>query len=457
MTRRLQGAVLLLLALGISSTRAHSQEPESTPPIAFWKTFGDTTLERLVGEVVKSNHDVVAAEARLRGARAARTQTALDFAPTVYATASYTPQRFASASFPGSVGGAGATAFPDQTVWDAGLQLSWELDLFGRIRKSTQGRNALVGAAEEDVRDLQVLLASELAVNYFELRGAQDRLRVARRSAENQQHTLDVTVQRLDAGRGNEFDSERARTQLNSTLAAIPALEASVSAVEHRIAVLVGHEVAGLGQEGVGDDHPALPALPDSIVVPNPDVAVRRRPDVRSAERQLAAGNAFVGAAKAEYLPRITVSGAAGYVGVSLDALSNSNTPRYAIGPVIALPLNLGRVKAGVDQARAQQAEADANYRKTALQAREELATSVVSYTKARQSLDYLEAAAKASERAAALARLRFDEGASDLLQVLDAERTMLAAQDRLVAGRTAAATGLVAVYRSVGGASLSW
>jgi len=450
MTRRLQGAVLLLLALGISSTRAHGQEPESTPPIAFWKTFGDTTLERLVGEVVKSNHDVVAAEARLRGARAARTQTALDFAPTVYATASYTRQRFASASFPGTVGG--AAAFPDQTVWDAGLQLSWELDLFGRIRKSTQGRNALVGAAEEDIRDLQVVLASELAVNYFELRGEQDRLRVARRSAENQQHTLDVTVQRLEAGRGNEFDSERARTQLNSTLAAIPALEASVSAVEHRIAVLVGHELAGLGQEGA-----ALPALPDSIVVPNPDVAVRRRPDVRSAERQLAAGNAFVGAAKAEYLPRITVGGAAGYVGASLDALSNSNTPRYAIGPVISLPLNLGRVKAGVDQARAQEAEADANYRKTALQAREEIATSVVAYTKARQSLDYLEAAAKASERSAALARLRFDEGASDLLQVLDAERTMLAAQDRLAAGRTAATTGLVAVYRAVGGASLSW
>ncbi|HUC40116.1 MAG TPA: TolC family protein [Gemmatimonadales bacterium] len=449
--RRLLGsAILLLLALGITSTRAYGQQTESAPPITFWQTFGDTTLERLVGEVVKSNHDVIAAEARLRGARAARTQTALDFAPTVYATASYTRQRFASASFPGSVGGAGPAAFPDQTVWDAGLQLSWELDLFGRIRKSTQGRNALVGAAQEDVRDLQVLLASELAVNYFELRGEQDRLRVARRSAENQQHTLDVTLQRLEAGRGNEFDSERARTQLNSTLAAIPALEASVSAVEHRIAVLVGHEVTGLDQQG--DDPPTLPALPDSIVVPSPDVAVRRRPDVRSAERQLAAGNAFVGAAKAEYLPRITVGGAAGYVGASFDALSNSNTPRYAIGPVISLPLNIGRVKAGVDQARAQEAEADANYRKTELQAREEIATSVVAYTKARQSLDYLEAAAKASERAAALARLRFDEGASDLLQVLDAERTMLAVQDRLAAGRTAATNGLVTLYRALGG-----
>ena len=446
--RTLQGAVLLLFALGITSTRAHGQEPGSTPPIAFWKTLGDTTLERLVGEVVKSNHDVVAAEARLSGARAARTQTALDFAPTVYATASYTRQRFASASFPGSFGG--TTAFPDQTVWDAGLQLSWELDFFGRIRKSTQGKNALVGAAEEDVRDVQVLLASELAINYFELRGEQDRLRVARKSAENQQHTLDVTVQRLDAGRGNEFDSERARTQLNSTLAAIPALEAAVSAVEHRIAVLVGHEVPGL--DPAGDDHPALSALPDSIVVPNPDIAVRRRPDVRSAERQLAAGNAFVGAAKAEYLPRITVGGAAGYVGTSFDALSNSNTPRYAIGPVVSLPLNVGRVKAGVDQARAQEAEADANYRKTELQAREEIATAVVAYRKARQSLDYLEAAAKASERAAALARLRFDEGASDLLQVLDAERTMLAAQDRLAAGRTAATNGLATLYRALGG-----
>src|SRR6266550_8919656 len=137
------GALLALLIIG-ATTQARAQEP-------FWKRLGDTTLERLVGEVVKSNHDVLAARARLRGARAARTQTALDFAPTVYATASYTRQRFASASFPGTVGG--AAAFPDQTVWDAGLQLSWELDLFGRIRKSTQGRNALVGAAEEDVRD----------------------------------------------------------------------------------------------------------------------------------------------------------------------------------------------------------------------------------------------------------------------------------------------------------------
>ena len=439
------GAFLALLIVG-GAAQARGQEV--TPPVAFWKTLGDTTLERLVGEVVKSNHDVVAARARLRGARASRTQAALDFAPTVTASASYTRQRIVSSAFSG---GSAPLAFPDQNVWDAGLQLSWELDVFGRIRKTTQGRGALIAAAENDVQDLQVLLASELAIAYFDLRGAQDRLQVARRNAENQQHTLDVTLQRLEAGRGNEFDSERARAQLNSTLAAIPQLEGAMAAVEHRIAVLVGQAATGLAQDST--ERPVLPTLPDSIVVPNPAAVVRLRPDVRSAERQVSAGEAFVGAAKAAYLPQISIGGAAGYVGNSFDALGNSNTPRYAIGPVISWPaLNLGRVKAGVDLARAQEAEAEAYYRKTQLQASEEIATTVVAYNKSRRSLDFLEAAARASERAAGLARLRFDEGATDFLQVLDAERTMLEAQDRLATGRTAATTGLVALYRALGG-----
>src|SRR5438876_606934 len=293
MRRKLGGGALLVLLIIGGAVQARGQESELTPSAAFWKTLGDTTLVRRVGEVVKSKSDVVAARARLRGARASRLQAALDFAPTVTATASYTRQRFASASFPGSFG----TAFPDQSVWDAGLQLSWELDVFGRIRKTTQGRGALSAAAEEDVQALQVQ---------------------------------------------------------------------------------------------------------------NPETVVRLRPDVRSAERQLAAGNAFVGAAKAAYLPRIALGGGVGYVGTSFEALGNSNTPRYAIGPVISWPaLNLGRVKAGVDLARAQEAEAQAYYRKTQPQAAEEIATSVVTSNEARRRLEDLEAAARARERAAALARLR--------------------------------------------------
>ncbi len=445
---RVGATTLLALLLVGGAAQARGQDRELAPPVAFWRTLGDTTLVRLVDEGVKSNHDLVAGRARLRGSRASRVQAALDFAPAVTATASYTRQRLASASFPGGFG----TAFPDQNVWDAGLQLSWELDVFGRIRKTTQGRGALIAAAEEDVQDLQVLLASELASAYFDLRGAQDRLQVARRNAENQQHTLDVTLQRLEAGRGNEFDSERARAQLNSTLAGIPELEASIAALQHRITVLLGGPASGLEQ--ASEEPAALPALPDSVVVPNADVVVRLRPDVRSAERQLSATTAFVGAAKAAYLPRISIGGGAGYVGSSFDALGNSNKPRYAIGPVISWPaLDLGRVKAGVDVARAQEAEADAYFRKAQLQASQDIATAIVTYNKARRSLDYLDAAARASERAAGLARLRFDEGATDFLQVLDAERTMLEAQDRLAAGRTAATRGLAQVYRALGGA----
>jgi multidrug efflux system outer membrane protein len=426
-----------------SRSRVASSE---RPPVVFWETFGDATLQQLLDEAVRSNQDVWMARARLRGARAARLDAALDFAPTVTANASYTRQRLASAAFPGAGG-----VFPEQNVWDAGLQLAWELDVFGRLRRSAQGRGALVAAAEEDIRDVQVLLAAELAAAYFELRGAQDRLAVAERNAQNQRSTLEVTLQRLEAGRGNEFDSERARAQLSSTLAGIPALETAIAAAQHRIGVLVGQPPTALERELAAGA--PLPALPENVMVSNPDSTVRLRPDVRSAERQVSAGTAFVGAAQAAYLPQVMLGGAFGYASNTFGSLGNVGKPRYAIGPVVSWPaLNLGRVKAGVDAARAREAEATARYHQTRLRALQEVETSLVMYHKARHSVQHLEAAAAASERAASLARLRFAEGATDFLQVLDAERTTLDAQDRLAVGRTAATTGLVAVYRALGG-----
>jgi NodT family efflux transporter outer membrane factor (OMF) lipoprotein len=428
-----------------SERRTPTVRPE-TPPVAFWETLGDATLQRLIDEAARSNQDVWTARARLRGARAARFAAVLDFAPTVTATASYTRQRLSSAAFPGAPG-----AFPEQDLWDSGLQLSWELDVFGRLRRTAQGQGALVAAAEEDVRDVQVLLAAELAGAYFDLRGAQERLAVATRNAENQRHTLEVTLQRLEAGRGNAFDSERAQAQLSSTLAGIPTLEAAIAAAQHRISVLVARPPAALAQELAAGA--PLPALPETVTVSSLDSTVRLRPDVRSAERQVAAGTAFVGAAQAAYLPQVTLGGAFGYASNTFEALGNVGRPRYAIGPVVSWPaLNLGRVKAGVDAARAREAEATARYHQTRLRAVAEVETSLVTYHKARQSLQHLEAAAAASERAASLARLRFAEGATDFLQVLDAERTTLDAQDRLAAGRTAATTGLVLVYRALGG-----
>ncbi|HVE79850.1 MAG TPA: TolC family protein [Gemmatimonadaceae bacterium] len=412
----------------------------------FWRSLGDTTLQRLLAQALGANHDVEVARARASGARAARLGAALELTPSVTAGGGWSRQRIASSTFPGAVG-----AFPDQEFWDAGLRASWEVDVFGRLRRSLRGQGELASAADEDRRDVQVLVAAQVASAYFDLRGAQDRLAVARRNAENQRGTLEVTKQRLEAGRGTALDSERAQAQLSATLAVIPTLEARIAAAQYRIGVLSGRppaEVAGELSHGA-----TVVALPEAPVISRPDSVALRRPDVRSAERRMAASSAFVGAAKADYLPRFALGATAGYTGATFDSFGNTGTRRYTFGPVVSWPaLDIGRVRAGVDAARASEAEAKARYEQTVLRSTEELETSLVAYRKALERLKHLEDAAAASERAAELARLRYVEGASDFLQVLDAERTLLERQDAFSAGRTEAAAGLVAVYRALGG-----
>ncbi|HET6795860.1 MAG TPA: efflux transporter outer membrane subunit [Gemmatimonadales bacterium] len=422
--------------------------PSDTAQLVAWPDLGDTTLTRLINQLARSNLDVRAAEARVRGARAARTEAALDFAPTVTFAGGYTRQRLSSATFPIGVG-----TFPDQSIWDGGFDASWELDLFGRVRHNVQAQGAFISVTQEDLRDIQISLTAELARAYFDLRGAQEQLAVATSNAENQRRTFNLTRERLEAGRGTAFDTERAQAQLSSTLASIPSLEARVRQAQYQIGVLVGRSPARVATEL---ERPApLPDFPDLANVATPDSVVRRRPDVAAAERQLAVERALVGAAKADYLPRITVDGTAGYSAGEFNALGDRGTFRYAVGPVISWPaLNLGRIKARVDQSHARESEARAQYDLTVLRALQDVESSLVRYRTARGRLDRLRDAADASERAAGLARLRFTGGVSDFLQVLDAERTQLEAQDQLAQARTDAATAYAALYKALGG---SW
>ncbi len=443
-TRALAAAAALVAA----PAAAQDARPAERSPAAFWEALGGTTLPRLIDRTLQRNHDVRAADARVRGARAERLGAALDLAPAVTATGGFTRQRLATRTIPGAAG-----SLPDQNLWDAGLRLSWEVDVFGRTRGNLRGQAELVDAAAEDRRDVQVLLAAEVADAYFALRGAQHRLAVARRNAENQRGTLDVTVQRLEGGSGTALDTERARAQLSATLAEIPALEAEIDQARSRIGVLAARDASAVAPALEADAPPI--ALPEAPTVESIEAVVRRRPDVRSAERQVAARAAFVGAAKADYLPRLSIGGGAGYTSSDVESLGNTGTPRYAFGPVVTWPaLDFGRVKAGVDAARAGEAEARARHEQATLRARAEIESSLVAYRKARERVQHLDDAARASERAAELARLRYTEGASDFLQVLDAERTLLAAQDRQALGRTQAIAALVAVHRALGG---SW
>ncbi len=412
----------------------------------YWEQLGDTTLSRLVGEVLRGNLDVRSARARVSAARSDRIRSVLDLTPSATLAAGYSRQRLSSASFPGSFG-----AFPDQNVWDAGVNASWDLDVFGGIRHTVQARGALADVAQEDLRDVQVSLTAEVARAYFELRGAQEQLLVARRNAENQRSTFDLTKERLDAGRGSAFDTERAQAQLSSTLASIPAREAQVAAAQYRIGTLVGRSPTEVAREL--EQSGQLPLLPAITSIGTPDAVVRHRPDVASAERFAAAQGALVGAAKASYLPRLSIGGTAGYAAPEFSTVGNRSTLRYAVGPVITWPgLNLGRVKAEVDAAQAREEAARAQYGRVVLTAMEDMETSLARYRAARLQVERLQEASAASERAAELARLRFREGITDFLQVLDAERTELEAQDRLAQGRIDAATAYAALYRAVGG-----
>ena len=415
-------------------------------PADYWEQLRDTTLTRLIHEVARANFDVQAAGARVHAASSDQTRSALDLTPTATISAGYARQRLAATSFPGTSG-----AFPDQTVWSTSVDASWDLDLFGQIRHTVQARGALVDVADAERRDMQVTLEAQLASAYFILRGAQEQLQVARQNAENQKETLALTERRADAGRGSAFDTDRAQAQLSSTLATIPAREAQVSAAAYRIGTLVGRSPTAVAREL--EEAAPLPALPDVTRIADPESVVQGRPDVAAAERQAAAEGAFVGAARANYLPGVSIGGSAGYLAPQFHTVGDNGTYRYAIGAAITWAgLNIGRVKAEVDAAQAREQAARAQYSQSVLTAVADVETSVSRYRAAREQVVRLLEASTASSRAAELARLRYREGGSDLLAVLDAQRTELIAQDQLAQARTDAATAYAALYRALGG-----
>jgi multidrug efflux system outer membrane protein len=420
-----------------------SAELASAP---FWTGFGDSTLTSLVQEAQRANMDVRIAESRLTGARAARRLAALDLVPTITGTGSTSRLQTSLAQTPGLT-----SQLPSQQLWDVGFDASWEVDFFGRVGRNVKAQGALAESSQYGLEDVQVSVAAEVARTYFDLRGAQRQLAVAQRNAANQQKIVRLTEDRLAAGSGTAFDTERAKSVLYLTLASTPGLEAQIALDRNRLAVLLGRAPDALPRTLL--DSGALPRLPDTLYVGSPDQLVRRRPDVLRAERQLAARSLFVGSARADYLPRVTLAARAGYVANSVDSLFKRGTSRLLVGPVVTFPLfDVGRVRQRVEVAQAGQEEAQASYNATVLQALEESETSLVAYDRAHARVAILESAVRSSARAADLAQQRFEAGLTDFLQVLDAERTLLDAENQLAQGHTAAATALVAVYKAVGG-----
>jgi multidrug efflux pump len=422
-----------------------AQEGVSTNGVetAWWRGFQDDTLNQLVEQALARNHDVRVATARLREARALLSETEFDRYPTVTSQASVTRERVSEAL---------ATARDrDIDLFDAGFDATWEVDLFGRVRRSIEAGSAEVGAAEADRRDVVVSLLAEVARNYFELRGTQHRLAVARRNAENQRETLALTVALLEGGRGTELDTSRAEAQLTSTLASIPPLEAAVKRALHRLGVLIGRQPTALESE-LSAPVP-LPALPGLVALGRPEDLLRRRPDIRLTERNLAAATARVGVATADLFPRVTFAGSVALQATSFSGLGSSGSEAFAVGPrIFWAAFDLGRVRARIRAADARTEAALAQYEQRVLLALEETENALTDFSRQRARRDSLRASAQASEKAQNLARLRYQFGVTDFLTVLDAERTLLEAQDRLADSETGTATALVAVYKALGG-----
>jgi multidrug efflux system outer membrane protein len=428
----------------VATPRVYVSATVATAP--FWTELGDTTLTMLVREGQRANMDVRVAQSRVTSARATRRLAALDLVPTLTGTGSTSRMQTSLAQTPGLT-----SQLPTQQLWDVGFDASWELDFFGRVGRNVKAQGALAESSEHALEDVQVIVAAEVARTYFELRGAQRQLAVSQRNAANQRKIVKLTEDRLAAGRGTAFDTERAKSVLYLTLATTPVLESQIALDRNRLAVLLGRTPGALPAALL--DSGALPRLPDTVYVGSPDQIVRRRPDVLQAERQLAARALFVGAARAEYLPKVTFGARAGYLSNSVDSLFKRGNSRLLIGPVMTFPLfDVGRVRQRVEVAQAGQEEAQATYNATVLRALEESDGSLVTYDRAHARLAILESAVRSSARAADLAQQRFEAGLTDFLQVLDAERTLLDAENQLAQGHTAAATALVAVYKAVGG-----
>jgi NodT family efflux transporter outer membrane factor (OMF) lipoprotein len=418
---------------------------------AWWESFDDPELTDLVTRAVQQNRDLAIATANIREARALRVEAMLDLAPTVTSGAGFTASQLSKDSARGR--GSGSLHGVDRGIglYDVGFDASWELDLFGRVRRSVEARTAEVEAEEARFRDVLVSVQAEVARNYMELRGAQLRLDVAERNAANQASTYELTKVLLEGGRGTELDTARAEAQLTATRATIPNIRIIAERARHRLGVLLGVPPTALEDELARRE--PLPRLPPLEAVGSPADLVRRRPDLMAAENDLIAATARRGVAVADLFPRVSFVGSIALQSQSIAGLGAAGSETFNFGPrIFWAAFDLGRVRARIVAADARTEAALANYEQTVLLALEETENALVTFARAQERRDQLRISAEASELATVRARERYQYGVSGFLEVLDTERRLLEVQNDLADSETVTATALVSVYKSLAG-----
>src|ERR1700722_7896351 len=417
-----------------------------SPEALWWQEFGDAELDNLVRRALAANLDLRSAYDRVRAARAVFAERKFDYAPHVQLDAEYSHFDEQQPGF----GAARINAQSDSLGFDA----TWEIDLFGHVRRSVEAARADLGAEQASYQDAQVTVAAEVARNYFELRGAQKRLNVARENLSTEHQTLELTQLLDETGRGSELDVQRSRARLKATEATIPPLEAAEKQAGYRLAVLLSERPGALDQELLPV---VIAAYAKPLPIGDPTQLLRHRPDVRAAERQLAAATARLGVATADLFPRVNVTGFIGFLSGDVGKLfgtgANDNARAWSVSPTVSwAAFDLGSVRARLRARGAQSDAASANYEKVVLTALEDTENSFVAYSSGQAQLKSLNEQAQASRRAADLAEIQYREGVADFLVLLDAQRTQLDAEDAVAQAETAVNVSVVAIYKALGG-----
>lgn len=417
---------------------------DAQPVIAWWGEFNDPVLSDLVAQAMKNNLDIRVAYANLLQARALSREAGYGRQPTVNATGSAT-RNLNSQETPN-----GQNMPRTNNSFEAGFDASWELNLFGRVSARIAAQESLAEASEADWQQMQVTIAAEVAKTYAELRGAQYRLDIANRNLDNQAESLKLTQVLLDAGAATALDVARAETQLTVTKASIPVLNATVTAAINRLSVLTG-KVPDATQSKLNAAAP-LPSLPLTIALGDAGALLKRRPDVRAAERNLASTVAQYNLAEADLFPTVRLMGSLGFIATNLSSFGTSALAA-SLGPSLDWQVfNRGAIRARIAQADAQSQAQLATYEKTVLSALEETQTAVSNFAQQENKRAQLQKAARSAQTAATLAKQRFDQGYDDFLDVLVAEKTLLETEDTLAVSEIESVTNLIAIYKALGG-----
>jgi outer membrane protein, multidrug efflux system len=425
----------------------------------WWKTFNDPELDELIERAVQSNLDLRLAAARLREARALRGVAASDQWPTINISGAYTRNRQSEHVSPaqgGASNGSNATgAVPsgtlEQDLFQAGFDASWEIDLFGGVRRAIEAADADVAASVEDLRDVLVTLLSEVARNYVEVRGFQRRIDIAADNIRSQQETLELTQSRFDAGLTSQLDVVQAASQLATTQSQVPTLDTALKQGIHRLSVLLGLAPGALLSE-LSQESP-IPSVPPEVPAGLPADLLRRRPDVRRAERQVAAATARIGVAVADLFPKLSLTGTLGLQSNLLADLAFGSSRFWSVGPTLSWPIfDAGRIRANIQVQNAREEQRLTQYEQVVLTALEDVENALVAYSREQTRGSRLAEAVEANQRAVELANELYIRGLGDFLNVLESQRSLFALQSDFAQSEVTMSSNLVALYKALGG-----